>query len=921
MIVFKLERERPAYAVHGNQLFYVKDRFLRAYELGTTRDQPAMGIRRPHVPFSPFLSLAYNPAESAFLLTSAADNGSYELYTMGKDADSRESTEPRRGLGIGAVWVARNRFAVLDKPTIVVKNLKNEVTKKITAPHATTDMLFYAGTGNLLLRSAEAVTLFDVQQKRVLGEIATHNPVKYVVWSADMGAVALISKHAIVMCNRKLEQQCTIHETIRVKSGAWDESGVFVYTTLNHIKYALPNGDNGIIRTLDIPIYITKVKDSSVYCLDRDCKTRVLGIDPTEFRFKLALIRRKYDEVLYMVRNSKLIGQSIIAYLQKKGYPEVALHFVKDDRTRFGLALECGNIEVALEAAKALEDRDCWNSLGDAALRQGNHQVVEMAYQRTKNFERLSFLYLVTGNMDKLQKMLKIAELRGDASGQFHNALFLGDVSARVRLLQQGGLDSLAFLAAATHGLHDDALRIASAANKDPSTLPGPLRNAQLLIPPQPLLPSHESNWPLLTVSRGYFEGAVKSKENTGAASLAAAETIEHVGAAGGDDDGWGDDINVNLDGEEGDARGGARRGGGGGGGDEDAGEDGEGGWEVDEELELPAESLDAGAATTGDGYYAPPTPGVPTQQLWCNNSQLAGDHAAAGSFATAMQLLNTQIGAVNFEPLKPMFLSAYASSRAAVGGLTSGPPMLVGIHRNWAEATRQSCVPAASLKLGELVSRLQAAYTATTGGKFAEAVTRFSNILSSIPLLVVDTKQDLTEALQLMSICREYILGLTLETVRKDLKKESLEDNKRGCELAAYFTHCNLQPVHLILTLRTAVNVFFKLENFKTAASFARRLLELGPRPEVAQQIRKILQACDKTPKDTHKLNYDELNPFVVCGISMVPIYKGKPTVKCAYCSQAYLPEHKGKLCRVCNIAEIGRDGLGLHISQLQFR
>lgn len=47
-----------------------------------------------------------------------------------------------------------------------------------------------------------------------------------------------------------------------------------------------------------------------------------------------------------MVRHAKLVGQSIIAYLQKKGYPEVALHFVKDEKTRFSLALECGNIEV-----------------------------------------------------------------------------------------------------------------------------------------------------------------------------------------------------------------------------------------------------------------------------------------------------------------------------------------------------------------------------------------------------------------------------------------------------------------------------------------------------------------------------------------------------------------------------------------------
>ena len=36
-------------------------------------------------------------------------------------------------------------------------------------------------------------------------------------------------------------------------------------------------------------------------------------------RFKLALVNRKYEEVLHMVRNAKLVGQSIIAYLQQKG--------------------------------------------------------------------------------------------------------------------------------------------------------------------------------------------------------------------------------------------------------------------------------------------------------------------------------------------------------------------------------------------------------------------------------------------------------------------------------------------------------------------------------------------------------------------------------------------------------------------------
>lgn len=55
--------------------------------------------------------------------------------------------------------------------------------------------------------------------------------------------------------------------------------------------------DHGIIRTLDLPIYVTRVRGNSVYCLDRECRPRVLTIDPTEYRFKLALVNRKYDEV------------------------------------------------------------------------------------------------------------------------------------------------------------------------------------------------------------------------------------------------------------------------------------------------------------------------------------------------------------------------------------------------------------------------------------------------------------------------------------------------------------------------------------------------------------------------------------------------------------------------------------------------
>jgi hypothetical protein len=57
-------------------------------------------------------------------------------------------------------------------------------------------------------RARAQMVLFDVQQRTNLAEISTPF-VKYVVWSADMAHVALLSKHAIIIANRKLGNACT----------------------------------------------------------------------------------------------------------------------------------------------------------------------------------------------------------------------------------------------------------------------------------------------------------------------------------------------------------------------------------------------------------------------------------------------------------------------------------------------------------------------------------------------------------------------------------------------------------------------------------------------------------------------------------------------------------------------------------------
>lgn len=158
-----------------------------------------------------------------------------------------------------------------------IHNLQNEITKRCPPPDSSVSGLFYAGTGLLLCRCDEKVILFDVQQRTAVSELQAAG-VKYVVWNSSSTLVALLSKHNVVVADAKLGSAATVHETIRVKSAAWTDNGVLIYTTLNHIKYCMPGGDSGIVKTLDQPVYIFAVVGEVVHALDRDGKALTIPV-------------------------------------------------------------------------------------------------------------------------------------------------------------------------------------------------------------------------------------------------------------------------------------------------------------------------------------------------------------------------------------------------------------------------------------------------------------------------------------------------------------------------------------------------------------------------------------------------------------------------------------------------------------------
>jgi len=188
-------------------------------------------------------------------------------------------------------------------------------------------------------------------------------------------------------------------------------------------------------------------------------------------------------------------------------------------------------------------------------------------------------------------------------------------------------LDPLAYLAAKTHGFEEQATALLETAGVSPDQI-SLESSAALLKPPTPLLKHFDSNWPLLTVSRGFFEGGIQSTAIAAPIPMDD-EMVDALGDWGGDD--------LEIDGlsptkpksvpSKSAATSGANQ------GDEEDVEDGEG-WGMDD-IEIP--DIEVQGDAIAGARFVPPSRGRSLGTYWVENSSLPADHIAAGSFETAM--------------------------------------------------------------------------------------------------------------------------------------------------------------------------------------------------------------------------------------------------------------------------------------------
>ena len=174
--------------------------------------------------------------------------------------------------------------------------------------------------------------------------------------------------------------------------------------------------------------------------------------------------------------------------------------------------------------------------------------------------------------------------------------------------------DPLAYLTAKTNGLDELALEILEVAGLSEADVDDvPSFGTSTLKPPPVVNKTTDLNWPTINVGENYFEKALANGALEGGEPYV--NGIDGAAAGSSALDDWAKDEETQ----------------------EEIPPD-DGGWDLDADAE-EAEEEEEEEPDLEEELGAGATPGVSETVLWARNSPFAGDHIAAGSFETAMQV------------------------------------------------------------------------------------------------------------------------------------------------------------------------------------------------------------------------------------------------------------------------------------------
>lgn len=336
------------------------------------------------------------------------------------------------------------------------KSISVSVTIKTILPLQTGDKFLIVGTcGKLLLAELAGTDSLSTIAESSIAEYVDSVTSALIspVFSDNSQLISIACKKALLIFDASSLSLLFKHsESVPIGSLFWRGSdGVLFFSGEGFVKFFLRNGEVGTIRSVSFGFHLITVLPGKLIGLDSISAGSPVSLpfNESELVLKNALLLDDKEAVEKCVAECDLVGQSVIDYLRKHGYPEVALSFLKDAPSRFELSLEAGDLESAAEAAQHLNSERIWLRLANEALQLGDVSVAESSLLETNNFSKALRLCAILGaSSDRFSKISSSCFSSGRVTEAFLGNCYSCKSKENIRLLQSAQMQSLAYLIA-----------------------------------------------------------------------------------------------------------------------------------------------------------------------------------------------------------------------------------------------------------------------------------------------------------------------------------------------------------------------------------------------------------------------------------------------------------------------------------------
>lgn len=190
-------------------------------------------------------------------------------------------------------------------------------------------------------------------------------------------------------------------------------------------------------------------KQSRIYCADKSVNLISYSLDLSIINYQTAILRGDLDAAAQILPKIPMDQKNRIAqFLEKQGYPEMALQIATDSDLKFELALQLNKLSTAYGLAKEANSEEKWKLLGDIGLKNGEIGLARECLINAQDLGGLLTLCTACGDSEALTKVAQKAREDGLYNVAFASYFTLGRINDCLDLLcEVGRIPEAAFLA------------------------------------------------------------------------------------------------------------------------------------------------------------------------------------------------------------------------------------------------------------------------------------------------------------------------------------------------------------------------------------------------------------------------------------------------------------------------------------------